>query len=254
MAWQFFTRQEFEDLVRQNQVQYLIWDNGMAQCRYTDEEIDALGALGYSTDTIELTQDNYFDMDAVIGAEDVMLAFLNDSVAVAGIAGEVVSLLGFKMIKLIFVGRTEKIDSLQSAMLGELPSLQRAMFRSDNSLSCAVPVMSLNNVFSRSIVKPLFSTYTIKTSSVGSTKGMKRGLIKSKLGSSATGKIIAQIDSLNAYNRAETGYSQGFCEHLVKAGLKPDEDRIVKELAKSMFGDEGDDNGSNGMAELNPFG
>lgn len=60
--WDRVDNTRFEELVKNNQVQFLVWENNAIKCRYTPEEIKSLGKR-FNKEWIQMSQENYWSMD-----------------------------------------------------------------------------------------------------------------------------------------------------------------------------------------------
>ena len=72
--WILVGKDNFESLVQQNRVQYLVWEDNTIKCRYTEEERFELKRHHMNDDVLALTEKYYFDMDVTFKCRHINLS------------------------------------------------------------------------------------------------------------------------------------------------------------------------------------
>lgn len=197
----FVPTKEFGEMVQRGEVQYLEWFRGSVVASYTDEEIAHLQKLGMGQQLIEDTKNNYFEKDMRFDAKHVALAFDEHNAFVAGCPGEIVSLIGIKMIKITFVGKRNKLESFCNEIVKKNPAVEKTMQFAGTYLVVLLPLMACNVVLCETMMQPLFDTTALKN--YKGTKTGKKGLFtKSMLGTPKADEAISLFDSLTNMHAA----------------------------------------------------
>jgi hypothetical protein len=163
-SWQLVSAEQFEELVKNNRVQYLVYDNGTIKCRYTDEEKESLHKMMKGRNAkkfIEETEQNYFNMDCVFRYDHITLAQQYNDI-VAGTTGDIVSQFGIKMIMLYFVGSTQALNNLQEELMHISKNLKNLIVNNGTALRVLIPVLLLNDILIRLNINVLINTSTLK--------------------------------------------------------------------------------------------
>ncbi len=191
----FVPAKQFNEMVQRGEVQYLEWFRGSVVASYTDEEIAHLQKLGVSQQLIEDTKNSYFEKDMRFDAKHVALAFDEHNAFVAGCPGKIVSLMGIKMIKIMFVSRQDKLESFRNEIVKKNPAIAKTMQHAGTYLEVLLPLMACSTVFCETAIYPLFNTTTLQNYK-GTETGKKGLLMKSMLGTPKVDEAISLFNSL----------------------------------------------------------
>lgn len=194
--WYLINSNSFEDLVKSNQVQYLVYENGTIKCRYTDEEKNyLLRSLNVKNDFIVNTESNYFSMDVQFNAKHVNLSE-NYSIVACSL-GEISSFLGMKIFVFILTGRASILNILYNEILSMYPTLQSQIkYQVGNNVMClGINKTILEQLLSTCSVGVLVSVASFKSRQSLSNKNSSK-LLKMPSNNYAD-KIYSYFDSLN---------------------------------------------------------
>lgn len=179
VPWRYVDSFQFEELVKSDQVQYLVYDNGSIKCKYTDEERAILTKLlGSRSNFIQESETNYFSMDCTFTAKHVELASKGYPV-VACCVGEITSLLGVKLVMLYFYGSQQNLNSIYGDICSAIPNFRNLIKCNGTVMRLFVPVSVAESLFNTTTVKPLFCTSTIRFMLGIKPNKPKKGLFKS---------------------------------------------------------------------------
>lgn len=161
--WELVDKDTFESLVKDNKIQFLVYENRTVKCRYTDEEKDSLLKLcGVKEKFIEDTERNYFDLDIIFSAEAINLVHSNYPI-VAGSAGEVTSILGQKIVLLYLYGTSENITKLYNDICAVGGEGFKKLMVCNNTVMCfTAPVKMVESIFNICSIKPVINTATLR--------------------------------------------------------------------------------------------
>lgn len=106
--WGLVEATKFEDLVRNNQVQFLIMENNTIKCKYTLEEINIMKKSMKSFELLQQMQDNYWSMDIAFKYRHMMAAM--EGQALACCLATVTKILNLHMVCLVLCGNTQHME------------------------------------------------------------------------------------------------------------------------------------------------
>ena len=107
--WTMVSSNEFEELVKQDRVQYLVWEDNRIKCRYTKEELKKLKG-NYTKGWVEETEQHYWDMDLSFKAKHIGACAKHGALAIS--CAEMHSTLGMPTISLFIFGQKFRVDEL----------------------------------------------------------------------------------------------------------------------------------------------
>lgn len=84
--WDMVKAADFEKMVKDNMVQFLVWKNGAIKCEYTEEEVKAFKLNKVGKEFLKESIDNYWNMDVSFKMRHVNAATNNAAIA-ASVAG-----------------------------------------------------------------------------------------------------------------------------------------------------------------------
>lgn len=100
--WYLMNKEQFTELVINENVQYLVYDNKNIVCRYTNEEERQVIKLGTTKEFMRESEMHYFDMDLSFKLKHIIAA--SKAFGLAAGTGTVAKILGFDMLMIYLYG------------------------------------------------------------------------------------------------------------------------------------------------------
>lgn len=107
--WKIVDASTFENMVANNKVQYLVWENNTIKCRYDLDELKLLKKIS-TPDMIKRTQEDYWSMDAQFKYRHIQAA--NNGQGFAVCLAQIQKMFGMYMIPIIIYGNTYLMSTM----------------------------------------------------------------------------------------------------------------------------------------------
>lgn len=92
--WKYVTIEKFNQLVKNKEVQYFVWNNGRAEVKYDAEEIAYMRNMPMGDELIKETEMYYHDLDVNFRQSDINRAFSDSQYLAVAIAASTRAVVG----------------------------------------------------------------------------------------------------------------------------------------------------------------
>lgn len=202
--WELVDAPTFEELVKNNQVQFLIWENNTIKCKYTHEEIQTLNGK-MKREALEDTQANYWDMDVQFKLRHVEAA--NNCKAIACSLAGIMKAFGVTTLPMFMYGNVGFMVNLMNEVQASTRVNLSNSFKHnmENVGQLAIPLTLLDALLETPSGKLLvFDTSLVKYQLKEKTLLPKRGLVKQAKPEKAF-TILNRIDRVTLDNEKYLG-------------------------------------------------
>lgn len=100
--WNYVTRFAFEEFVKRDMVQGMIWENNGIKIHYNEEELAAITNRVYKKEVVDDMLKNYWNLDVTFKEKHVLLTYKDGAIACC--VGAMHKLLGINMINIYMYG------------------------------------------------------------------------------------------------------------------------------------------------------
>jgi len=199
--WRLIDSSKFEQLVANNQVQFLTFENNTIKCNYTLEEMNALKRrLGKNF--VERSQENYWSMDMSFKNRHVQAATAGKAIACC--CASIEKIFGMYMIPIYMYGTMVSMTNMIHELEKEVGASLANMFKYNgyNIGVIILPLMWFDKLVEKfgTDYKLLFDTSTIKFIIKNDINTPKIPLIRGKADPEKILKIIERLDRLTLKN------------------------------------------------------
>lgn len=202
--WELVDAQKFEQLVKENQVQFLTYENGAIKCRYTNEEFDVMKRT-MKKDLILNMQEHYWEQDVTFKFRHVMAA--NSCKGIACSLAGIVKVLGMTQLPIFMYGDV----NIMMNMLDELRqrtnvNLNKTLKHNmENVGQLIIPLSVLDELLRTPSGRALmFDTSLVKYQLRNDNTLLKKGIVR-PANSEKAFSIVTKIDRATLDNEKYLG-------------------------------------------------
>lgn len=200
--WNIVLAKEFEDLVKNNKIQFLVWSNNTIKCKYTEEELKILRGKGWKDNLIKHTQDNYWTMDLSFKYRHINYV-LRDNAIACSLAG-ITKMFGMHMIPMYMYGNVFLMEKMVTDLTFIVNNSLTKTFKhnSSNVGQLILPLAYFDKMlnFLGEQYKLLFDTSTFKSLIKDSCDFPRVPIIQGKANPKVALEIVSRIDKLTFDN------------------------------------------------------
>lgn len=191
--WKRVGWEEFERMVADNKVQFLVEKDGKVACRYNDEELSALKKL--PKEFISATMSHYFDMDISFQARHIEAA--SKCLGIACAVASVQKVVGIPTVQMYMYGNTE----FQVQMVDELSKVAGSLEKCFKQNVCGTSVLTIPLVTFEWMAHELAGKYRMmfdtETTRFYVEHGIKMPRIPLLLGKASDETVLFLLDGLD---------------------------------------------------------
>lgn len=199
--WRIIESSQFEQLVANNQVQFLVFDNNTIKCRYTQEELAALKHR-FGGKFIIKTQDDYWNMDVSFKSRHIQAATSGKAIACS--CASIEKVLGMHMIPIYMYGSVPFMINMIQELELEVGQPLNKIFKhnKENVASLALPSTYFDKLIDKlgNKYKLLFDTSAMKYILRNEIKTPKIPILYGKSDPEKMLKLLERLDRLTLKN------------------------------------------------------